>query len=211
MKAKKFTSVPIKPQGEFASREEYQEGACLRCDNCGDGRLVRSFPDDPKQPDGVSPFCDRCDSRVRQAIAAHQFAAGTPAPTESRAQVAARMRKAAADAAAAQAAEGKATIPNDANPLKTPDPTEESEPTPAGEEPTEGEEQEAARHDGEPVALNSGEMTNGAKLAIEANGYDLSLIVGRVSDGKVGIPEVEAWKDAQELEPDEEPEEEDQD
>jgi len=167
MKAKIFKKVPIKPQTEYASREEYPDGGCVACYNCGDGRTIEHFPDDPTQPDGLSPFCDRCDSRVRQAIATQDFEGQNKAPKETRAQVSARMRRAAAMAADEVKAE----------------PTFDMTP-PDGDQ---GE------------TLNSGEVTAGASLVIESEGLDLAEIPGRSSDGKVGMPEIDAWKVNQEL------------
>ena len=212
--SKKFTTVPTKAQTEFASREEYPPGSCLRCANCGDGRLIKNFPADETQPDGVSPFCNRCDSRIRQAIATQDFEARQKGgkPVETREQVAARMRRAAAQEAQAvkDAKNSSDPISEDDSELPSDTPTEEvtsddslgqepeAEPT-EEPDPPEAEPQEAAKYGDRSAALNSGQMTDGARLRIEAEGFDLSQIPGRKDDGKVGIPEVEAWLSSQEL------------
>lgn len=187
MKPKVFKTVPIKAQTEFASREEYHAGSCLRCANCEDGRPVEKFPDDETQPDGVSPFCDRCDTRVRGKIATHKFEAGEEAPAESRAQASARIRRAAAMEAKAMK---DAPAPEDP-------PVEE--PRDDQDQGDQGDQGEAQRHDGEPMPVNNGEMTAGAKLVIETEGLDLASIPGRKDDLKVGVPEVNAWKEAKDL------------
>jgi len=187
MKAKIFKKVPIKPQTEYASREEYPDGGCVACYNCGDGRTIEHFPDDPTQPDGLSPFCDRCDSRVRQAIATQDFEGQNKAPKETRAQVSARMRRAAAMAAD----EVKAEPTFDMTP-----PDEDLSDGPVSD----GEDADDEIPDGDQgETLNSGEVTAGASLVIESEGLDLAEIPGRSSDGKVGMPEIDAWKVNQEL------------
>ena len=154
----------MKKPGEFTCRGDCGPGHHMRCVNCNAVREVKNFPDDPEQPDGISPYCDGCNSRVRALAAA---AAEVP-PVRTREEAAADMTSQAA------------AVPKSA--------------PPPAEEPPSGE----PVHDGRSlIDLNSGRVTPGAQALLDADeSLVLKMIPGRGSDGKVGAPEVHAYRAA---------------
>lgn len=134
-------------------RKEYPAGFCKRCASCKAARPISHFPDDPTQPDGISPWCDWCDSAKRAEMAKEANALPPVAPPP---------------------AEGEQP-PVDLDAGQPP----EDEPAEAGE------------------PLNCGQVTAGARVVIDAEKLDLSLIRGRPEDNKVGVPEIHAWKGEQ--------------
>ena len=178
--------IVIKQPTEFENREAYPEGACLRCSNCNAVRKVERFPDAPpgEQPDGVSPYCQGCDNRVRALVESKKL----PPPrtrAEAQADMAAQMAK----------------VPKES-------PVEEPKSVHNGrallDDEDAGDQGEAQRADGRPVGeappadiVNSGQVTPGAQALLDADpSLDLKMIPGRESDRKVGVPEIEAHRKA---------------
>jgi len=165
--------IVTKKPTEFRSREAYPKGSCLRCANCGAVHTVEQFPDAPEheQPDGISPYCQGCNGRLRSKAAAE---ADAP-PVKTREQAAAEM--------AAQMAE----VPKEAPPV-----VESAENVDADGQPNPPD------ADGEPADdLNNGMVTPGAQVRLDADkSLVLKAIPGRSPDGKVGVPEIEAYRRA---------------